>query len=720
MGKRYLVVALAVLASGCAVNVTSQKFGVEDVMSASAIDRVNRITQLRRSGRFDLLAVELQKDANGLFKNNSFARQRVLSELAEVYSFNLLDVEAAVKIDQSLLAESMSDRDELPKLIPENLVASQRIVADPAYISRHLRVKSSDLRVAASARLERNNRLLSGNAGESTSRYSADVLDRQLGLISDDLGSVREGSAEWYSLISRYYKADYERSKVIKSGLLQLDQRFMAHPVPLSKVDLEEIDFLSLADFYAKAFQQTRDVRYARSAFGAVYKPYLNLRDSAVRWTYNKLVNRYLDRLIESSVSSGNYSEALYYISLNKSRMIMEERLAFSTGSNRSQSLADVSKLEGIELNAEGLPDPVWFQRKTQELGSFIDFYVAGDYRARSASNLTSSTAIADRSAMPLTTRDFGVETSDDQVDAFEDTALYVTIKDSESRIQIRRIDGAVLRDLRAGLNSSYAAISQNRSAAPNDLLKRFAEAIPGGAPLKVFPDKWLSRHSFDLHFDRPTVRSVNVFMSGVGGGLDRLSVTGFFNPTLDLGGAEAEAAEIVRSLPNAQTFLRDRATVGAVRSTGTANVVHLSMHGAFNPDAPRLSKLYFSGARRGLDSDDPNAIYAKDMLQFEGLTNKDLIFAAACQTGLSSNDTSNVSEMLGIVRPLVAGKNRNLILSLWKVSDAATKDFVASFYENLARTRNVNTAFVAAQRFIRERYKSPYYWAAFYLSQNI
>jgi len=142
-------------------------------------------------------------------------------------------------------------------------------------------------------------------------------------------------------------------------------------------------------------------------------------------------------------------------------------------------------------------------------------------------------------------------------------------------------------------------------------------------------------------------------------------------------------------------------------------------MHGAFNSADPMNSKLYFAGAQKGLGTADPNALYAKDMAKYAALRDRDLIFAAACQTGLSGSDQSNERELMGILRPLTANRNKNIILSLWKVDDAATKDFVTSFYTRLAATKDVAESFHGARDEVRAKYVHPYYWAAFYLSQS-
>ena len=141
-------------------------------------------------------------------------------------------------------------------------------------------------------------------------------------------------------------------------------------------------------------------------------------------------------------------------------------------------------------------------------------------------------------------------------------------------------------------------------------------------------------------------------------------------------------------------------------------------MHGYFNAADPTLSKLMFAGSAVDDSSADPSALFASEMASFPALRDRDLVFAAACQTGLLAADRTNSSELTGILRPLTANRNKNIILSLWNVNDQATGEFVKAFYQKLAATQDVTVSFHYAQDHLRAKYPHPYYWAAFYLSQ--
>jgi CHAT domain-containing protein len=93
-------------------------------------------------------------------------------------------------------------------------------------------------------------------------------------------------------------------------------------------------------------------------------------------------------------------------------------------------------------------------------------------------------------------------------------------------------------------------------------------------------------------------------------------------------------------------------------------------------------------------------------------LEGTDLIVLSACETGLG--DVKAGEGVYGLQRSfLVAGANA-MVMSLWKVDDAATQQLMTNFYTNYAKSNNKLNAFKLAQQQLMAKYKEPYYWGAF------
>ncbi len=88
------------------------------------------------------------------------------------------------------------------------------------------------------------------------------------------------------------------------------------------------------------------------------------------------------------------------------------------------------------------------------------------------------------------------------------------------------------------------------------------------------------------------------------------------------------------------------------------------------------------------------------------------LVVLSACETGLG--DTTNEG-VYGLQRAFKKAGAQTLVMSLWPVSDLATKDFMILFHNELAANKwDKRAAFNKAKRAFRKIYNEPYYWAAF------
>ena len=213
------------------------------------------------------------------------------------------------------------------------------------------------------------------------------------------------------------------------------------------------------------------------------------------------------------------------------------------------------------------------------------------------------------------------------------------------------------------------------------------------------------------------------------------------------LPGTRKETKEIVSLLKSkhipSQYYTDDKGTEESFKQlSGTkTGVIHLSTHGFFLPDIenkvvedfvrhlgggkekpfenPLLrSGLIMSGAndqwldKEVIQDDREDGILTADEIARLNLTKTKLVVMSACETGLG--DVKNSEGVFGLQRAFKLAGVESLIMSLWKVPDNATAELMTTFYQQWLSGQSKQNAFKNAQQKVREKYKSPYYWAAF------
>jgi CHAT domain-containing protein len=91
-----------------------------------------------------------------------------------------------------------------------------------------------------------------------------------------------------------------------------------------------------------------------------------------------------------------------------------------------------------------------------------------------------------------------------------------------------------------------------------------------------------------------------------------------------------------------------------------------------------------------------------------------ELIVLSGCATGM--NVVTPGDELIGLVRGLLKAGAQNLLLSLWDVHDASTKEFMLDFYELVRQGHAYAAALQNTMLKLRRRYPHPFHWAPFVL----
>jgi CHAT domain-containing protein len=199
--------------------------------------------------------------------------------------------------------------------------------------------------------------------------------------------------------------------------------------------------------------------------------------------------------------------------------------------------------------------------------------------------------------------------------------------------------------------------------------------------------------------------------------------------PPLANTGAEAQALGAL--LPKS-TVLTDEAATEAVLKKATApSILHIATHGFFLPDLEvrrRLSDdggrvkvenpllrsgLALAGANARKSGEDDGILTAAEVAGLD-LWGTKLVVLSACETGVG--EVRNGDGVYGLRRALVLAGSESQMMSLWRVSDRATRDLMVAYYRGLLAGQGRTAALrrVQLRMLRRPATRHPFYWAGF------
>ena len=195
-------------------------------------------------------------------------------------------------------------------------------------------------------------------------------------------------------------------------------------------------------------------------------------------------------------------------------------------------------------------------------------------------------------------------------------------------------------------------------------------------------------------------------------------------------------------SIKNYNDVKASEESVKALNGNNSPAVLHIATHGFFFPDPMRVES---NKGERSVDGSpfkfSANPLFRSGLLfagannawsgkQFEGLEdgiltayevsnlylpNTKLVVLSACETGLG--DIQGNEGVYGLQRAFKIAGVENLVMSLWKVPDNTTAEFMQEFYKNIFNKQSISDAFNHAQMVMKNKYREqPYKWAAWIL----
>jgi CHAT domain-containing protein/Tfp pilus assembly protein PilF len=219
--------------------------------------------------------------------------------------------------------------------------------------------------------------------------------------------------------------------------------------------------------------------------------------------------------------------------------------------------------------------------------------------------------------------------------------------------------------------------------------------------------------------------------------GTDLSSV--YFTP---LRGTAMEAQMIKELFSDAAILTGEQATEAALKRVVAPRILHIATHGFFlenrpskidgtrDSDAPAnvrglnvsgkienpllRSGLALAGANLHLGKDDDDGILTALEASGLNLWGTRLVVLSACDTGVG--EVRSGDGVYGLRRALVLAGSETQVMSLWPVSDYATRELMKSYYDGLKRGLGCGIALRQMQlrMLMRPGRQHPFYWASF------
>ena len=207
------------------------------------------------------------------------------------------------------------------------------------------------------------------------------------------------------------------------------------------------------------------------------------------------------------------------------------------------------------------------------------------------------------------------------------------------------------------------------------------------------------------------------------------------------LPGTGEEAAALSKVLPNARVYTGAEATEALLKQLIAPSILHIATHGFFlrqastqastpkpgtSVAAPRppttdradslvLSGLVLAGANQRWSGAGQDGILSALEATGLDLWGTRMVVLSACETGVG--DARNGEGVYGLRRALVLAGSESQVMSLWQVSDTATRDLMIAYYRRLRSgegradgLRKVQLSMLRGQR----KQAHPFFWASF------
>jgi CHAT domain-containing protein len=195
------------------------------------------------------------------------------------------------------------------------------------------------------------------------------------------------------------------------------------------------------------------------------------------------------------------------------------------------------------------------------------------------------------------------------------------------------------------------------------------------------------------------------------------------------------EARSIKALFPNATLLTGKQVTQEAINDVEAPSVLHIATHGFFLEDseAGKVDKTDSAKMQAGMVPENPllrsglalsganihkaggeNGILTALQASSLNLWGTKLVTLSACDTGIG--EVKDGEGVYGLRRAFFLAGTQSLVMSLWPVSDAVTREMMVDYYTGLKRGLGRGEALRQSELAMLKRKgrQHPFYWASF------
>ena len=191
----------------------------------------------------------------------------------------------------------------------------------------------------------------------------------------------------------------------------------------------------------------------------------------------------------------------------------------------------------------------------------------------------------------------------------------------------------------------------------------------------------------------------------------------------------------------NAQLLTGNDAMESNLKQMDSPRILHIATHGYFmedvkpendngmrtmGMDAQRVAEnpmlrsgLLLAGCNKTLADNTPltggdNGILTAYEAGLLDLSKTELVVLSACETG--KGEILNGEGVQGLRKAMTDAGAEHILMSLWKVDDKVTSEYMQTFYDHYAQGKSIRESYNLTRNEIKQKYPQPYYWGAFVL----